>query len=904
MKILKKLLVGLLIVFVLLIGAAIVIPIVFKEDIVQLVKDTANEEMNATIDFGHFDLGLISSFPKFSFKIEDVSVINKAPFEGDTLAFIGELNFKLDLMSVIDGNYSIESFEINHLNANTKVLKDGTANWDIVPEDSAEVETDTIEVVDEAPFKFALNSYALNDINLSYIDEESDMKAVIKNLNHSGSFEMNGDLMDILTSTDIEMLDFFMEGDHLVNKLPIQSKADLQLDLEHSKYTFKENTFQFNELKLGVDGWLAMPEEDIDMDIKITALDNKFKSILSLIPAAYQSEIEGIETSGDFNFTAILKGKMTETMYPTMDIDLSVKDGFFHYPDLPESAENIQVELAVDNEDGILDHTKVDLKLLHMELAKNPIDMKFFTTNIETDPYLKGAIQAKINLEQLKDVVPMEEGENYKGRINADLNFNGRLSYIDNEQYEKFKANGEVSLIDMLYETPDMPATEISAAYFKFTPQQFELTQFEAKIGKSDIQATGKIDNLLSYVFKDETIHGSFEMKSKYFDVNEWMEEEEEPVEGEEEENAEDVEDDEIVVIPNNINFELVTKLDSIAYDNMPITNFKGKLTINNGAIRFHDNSMNMLKGKIGVDGLYSTTDPTKPFSDLKLVITNLSIPVAVKAFNTIEEMAPILTYANGEMDLDLDFKTMLNDTMSPIYSTMNGKGVLKTRDLMIQENPVLAGLAKQVKNDKFKKMRAENMTITFIITDGKLETKPFKLQTGKTVAMTSGWNDFDGNMRYVLDTKMPRAELGADANKFLDGMQQKAAAYGANVNIGENLLFEIIVEGKTEKPNVKVLPKGAEGEQSLKNQAKTAVKEKVDEVKKKVEDEIDKKKDEVKQKAEEEAQKAKDEAEKKAQEAADKAKKEAEAKAKAEEEKLKKEAENKAKDLLKGFGR
>ena len=906
MKIVKKIALIFVILFVLLIGTAVVVPVVFKDDIVQLVKDTANENVNAQVDFGHFDLGLISSFPKFSFSIEDVSVINKAPFEGDTLAFIGELNFQLDLMSVINGKYSIESFEINHLNANATVLEDGRANWDIVPEDSTATETPEDTTASE-PFEFALERYALNDINVKYTDKESDMKAVIKNLNHSGSFKMDGDLMDVFTQTNIDKLDFFMEGDHLVNQMPISAKADLALDMEQSKYTFLENEFVFNELKLGVDGWVAMPDEDIDMDIKVSALDNTFKSILSLIPAAYKSDLEGIETSGDFDLTAVLKGKMTETTYPMMDIDLSVKDGFFHYPDLPESAKNIQVELMVDNKDGILDHTEVNLKLFHVELAKNPIDIQFYTTNIETDPFLKGKIQSKLNLENLKDVVPMEEGEDYKGRINADLAFNGRMSSIENERYEEFKANGEVSLLELVYETPDMPKTEISTAYFKFTPQQFELTQFEAKVGNSDIQAKGTIDNILSYVFKDETIHGAFTVTSKYFDANEWMEDED----TEAIEEAEEEEDDELAVVPKNINFELVTKLDSIAYDNMPITNFKGRLTIKEGTVRFHDNSMNMLKGVIGIDGVYSTADPEKPFSNLSLDIKQLDIPTAVKAFNTIEEMAPVLKYAEGEMDLMLDFKTLLTDSMTPVYSSMNGKGNLKTRSLMINENPALKTLAKQVKNDKFSKMRAEDLNISFVIEDGKLTTKPFKLKVGKTESMVSGWNDFDGNMRYVMDTKMPRSEMGSDANQLIDNLAGKASGLGVKVAVGEYLLFDVIAEGKTSSPKYKVVPKGMSGESSMKDQTKEAVKEKVDEFKNKAEDEINKQKeaaqqkiDEEKEKAKAEAEAAKAEAERKAKEAADKAKAEAEAKKKAEEEKLKKEAEKKAGDVLKGFGR
>ena len=39
-----------------------------------MVKEEANNNLNAKVDFGEFDLGLISTFPNFEFSINDVKV--------------------------------------------------------------------------------------------------------------------------------------------------------------------------------------------------------------------------------------------------------------------------------------------------------------------------------------------------------------------------------------------------------------------------------------------------------------------------------------------------------------------------------------------------------------------------------------------------------------------------------------------------------------------------------------------------------------------------------------------------------------------------------------------------------------------------------------------------------------
>ena len=136
------------ILIVLLITSIIVLPIIFKDDIIQAVKEAANDNLNAQVDFGDFDVSLISSFPDFSFDIADVSVIGIDSFAGDTLLYMGSMILTVDLMAAINGKYNIKTFAIDGLTANAIVLRDSTANWDIVKASGEEeVEEEEEEVV-------------------------------------------------------------------------------------------------------------------------------------------------------------------------------------------------------------------------------------------------------------------------------------------------------------------------------------------------------------------------------------------------------------------------------------------------------------------------------------------------------------------------------------------------------------------------------------------------------------------------------------------------------------------------------------------------------------------------------------------------------------------------------------
>src|SRR6478735_1536398 len=89
---------------ILFVGALILIPYFFKDKIVQLIKEQANGQLTAVVDFDNdIELSLIRNFPNFTLGINHLSVANTGAFEGDTLLYLGHFSATLDVMSVIKG---------------------------------------------------------------------------------------------------------------------------------------------------------------------------------------------------------------------------------------------------------------------------------------------------------------------------------------------------------------------------------------------------------------------------------------------------------------------------------------------------------------------------------------------------------------------------------------------------------------------------------------------------------------------------------------------------------------------------------------------------------------------------------------------------------------------------------
>ena len=89
------------IILLLLVISAFVIPYFFKDQIKAKIITSINEKVDAKVAFADADLSLFRNFPNASVSIEKLSIINKAPFVGDTLVAFDELNLKMSIKHLL-----------------------------------------------------------------------------------------------------------------------------------------------------------------------------------------------------------------------------------------------------------------------------------------------------------------------------------------------------------------------------------------------------------------------------------------------------------------------------------------------------------------------------------------------------------------------------------------------------------------------------------------------------------------------------------------------------------------------------------------------------------------------------------------------------------------------------------
>ena len=839
----KKILITIAIIFTVLLAAAAAVPYFFKDQIVAKVKSVINEKVNAKVDFKEFDLTLIRSFPKMGIKLNDLAVVGIDSFAQDTLANVKQLQLDLNLMSVIKGEtYEINAVTLTEPTILAKVLKSGKANWDIMRPDSAAKPGDTASTA----FKAAIEKYAIEKGKITYDDASLNFFLQAENLNHTGKGNFTQDIFTLTTLSDIEKLTVKYGGIPYLNGVVLDATLPLEMDMKQMKFTFGENKIKLNELMLTAVGYLAMPNEtDMVMDLKFDAQQSDLKNFLSLIPAIYAANFKDMEATGKFGVDGVVKGTYNEKTIPTFNLNLAIANGKIKYPSLPSAINNIQVKANIANPDGVLDHTVVNIPAFHLEFGKAPLDGRLLVKNPISDPFVDMALKGNLDLKQLTTIFPLKD-MTISGVLLADVQAAGRKSSVDKGQYQDFKASGQMQATNFVYAGTNVPMpVSIPSAKMTFSPRNITLANLSAKLGKSDFEANGSINNYLNYVFKkNQLLEGTFNLASNYIDVNELMGPKVEETKSSKEEVALSV-----FEVPANINFNMALKANKLKYDNYDISNARGALQVKDRTVYFKNLGLDMLAGTVRMNGSYATVNPKKPKVDVDFGIEKMDIQQAFNAFNTVKLLAPIAKFTKGTFSTNLKFNSDLDEQMMPIYSSINADGLANIIQAVVDGFEPITKLANTLGATELKKLEVNDLKTKFRIDNGRLIVAPFDIKVKGVAMNVQGSNGIDQSMDYNLILNVPRAMLGTKANEAANSaMAALNGKLGTNVSMGETIKINADLLGTFLKPNIKL--KYGAGEGTAGSAAKAVVNQVVAEKKAELEAKAKEKVDTLKKKA------------------------------------------------------
>ena len=807
---LKKILKITGIVLLVLIIALVSIPFLFKDKIKQMVITSINQNLDATVAFEDIDLSLFKSFPKANVTIDKLSIINKAPFAGDTLLYSGEVNLKMSVKELFKGEgeaMNIESFYSKDAKVNILFDKNGLGNFDIALKDAKKDDDNA----DSKPFALNIQNYEFENLRFKYFDESSKMKLVIDSLNHTGTGNFAASKLDLDTKTTARV-SFDMDSTNYMKNIKLDLDAVLGIDLEQSKYTFKKNTALINQLPLEFDGFIQMVESGQNYDLSFKTPTSSFKNFLGVIPAQYAGNLNTVQTTGDFTVVGFAKGMLTETTIPKFNIDISSKNASFKYPDLPKSVTNIMIDTKIINESGLLKDTYVNLDQLSFRIDQDVFDVKANVKNITENPLVDASLKGTINLANVSKAYPVQLTTPLSGILKADVKTKFDMASIEKNQYEKIQNSGDVSITGFKYTDEEKKVYTINQAVAQFNTTTINLKQLEVTTGKTDLQVNGVLENFYGFLFKDQEIQGNFNLKSNQIVVSDFMSK------SVESENSKAVKEE--IKVPKFLNVKLNASANTVVYDNLNLKNVSGVLLVKNEAVTLQNVKTNIFNGLITANGSVSTKEKTPVFA-MQLGLNGVDIQQSFTQLEMLKNIAPIAGVINGKLNSTINLKGNLDaKEMTPDLKTMSGDlfGQLLSTTVNASNSDLLTSLSSNIKFIDLSKINLNDLKANLTFKDGKVNVKPIDLKYQDIKVTVGGSHGFDQSMNYDMKFNVPAKYLGTEVSGLL------AKLTPAEAGKLENIPVNAVVTGSFSKPKI-----STDMKQAVSNLASQLVKQQKD---------------------------------------------------------------------------
>lgn len=788
-KKLKKLLKITGISFLLIVLLLTAAPFLFQNQIKDSVKAYLNNNLNAQVDFDDVNLSLLRSFPQANVTLNNLKITNHKPFEGETFATAESISLVMSVKELFKKPSNepivVNSIEIDEALLTIKTDKFGNNNYDITKNDSTSKENESTN-----DFKFNLEDYSIYNSALNYIDEDSNTIVHVTELNHSGKGTFSANVTEMDTKSEANV-SFSIDSTNYLSNNSIKLDALINVNLNNSKYTFKENKGFINQLPVEFNGFVQLLEAGQQIDITFKNTGSSFKDFLAVIPTEYSKEIEDVITTGNFSVNGEIKGLNTDATIPNFSISLVSNNASFKYPELPKRVDNITIDANIKNDSGNADDTYVEINNLKFKIDQDQFAASAIIKNLTNNMLVDAKVDGSLNLANISKAYPIELENELSGILKGKLHTVFNMNAIETNNYERTKNNGNVTVSNFVFSSDDVVnPINISKADIHFKPGLVTLKSFDATTGKSDIEATGTINNLLGFLLSDKNLQGNFNVNSNTFSVSDFMVE----TGSESTENT----PKESLKIPAFLDCRINADAKTVLYDNLALKDVKGVLKIKDEKAQLVNMSSSIFDGNLTLNGLVNT-QPETPTFNMDLGVDSFNISQSFNDLDLFQGLAPIAKLLQGKLNSSLSMSGNLSKEFTPELNSITGIAFAELLTSSI--NPKNEALFDQLKGAlnfvDFDKLDLKDVKTKLVFKDGQVNVKPFNLQYEDIAIVVDGSHGFDKSMNYKAVFDVPAKYLGTEVNNLIAKIDDKAV---------NNITIPVTasIGGTLTKPNVK----------------------------------------------------------------------------------------------------
>lgn len=314
---------------------------------------------------------------------------------------------------------------------------------------------------------------------------------------------------------------------------------------------------------------------------------------------------------------------------------------------------------------------------------------------------------------------------------------------------------------------------------FHYTPELCEIADADFKLGNSDLQLYGTVENLEPWLDHKAMLVGDLQLTSNYTDVDQIMDlisgmgTDKDTLEQMREEDKVPKEANPFIV-PLDVDFTLNTHIKrSLAFGN-DLGDLAGAVTVKDGVAILDQIGFVCKAATMQLTALYKSPRPNNLFAAIDFHLLDIQIDELLDMIPVVDTLVPMLAAFNGNADFHLAGESYLFANYQPKMSSLLGSAAISGKDLVVMDNNSIAQIAKLMQfkswKDKDNKIKIDSLSVEMTCFRKEIEVFPFLLNIGKYQLCASGKHTLDNHCGYHVELlKNPlMAKVGVDVQGSL----------------------------------------------------------------------------------------------------------------------------------------
>jgi hypothetical protein len=812
---------------VLLVAAILFLKLYFTSDRLKaIVLPKIQTAINREVTVREINLSL---FPAIGINVRGVSIANSsgAGFSKQPMVSLEEFLLEVKLLPLLAKRMEVDRLTLTNPHILLEVNREGKNNYsDFQKEEEQNTQgkkSFTVQV--NLGGALLLPNVQIHDGDIEYINHKENSTIHLKGVDAKLSVETIAEVSELRTESEVNIANVRYGAIErpLIDNVSLRLREKSTIHAEEGKLTMENGELEVQGVKLAMGGSLTALGEKPFVDFTLRSDNIDLGKILTFVPQGVIKEVGKAEVDGALRLDANIKGEIGEGSKPEISVDALLANGKIHYASFPKSITdiNFNAKLLSSASKSTLEVTDFSAKL-----GENLVKMRLLLTNL-SDPALDANVEGLVNLSEVKDFYPLEQGKTLSGLLRARVSMKGRPS-----QPEALKGNGVIELRDVVIGSTEGPPTKASGI-ITFNNQAIETKGLKMTYGHSNLTLSFVMKNYLGAVFPSASETGKGKASTPSIDVSLAS-----PY-------FESTPSKEPVVIPP-FDIDATVAISKLVYngkEQFDCTDVHCSVSSSDRVIRLKNLSLKAYGGNMNASGTIDLRNAKQPVFDLALDAAGADGHLLLSKATTFGD------HIFGKLSLMTKVKGALSDSLGLLPNTLSGDGALHITDGKLTGYPVMDQLASFLALPEMKEMSFKSWSQSFEISDGKISTPDLKIGASGNDFLVSGWQGFDGSLDYKLVVKLS----GALSDRFAAGSVASQVADLLKDKEGRVTLY-LVIGGSTHSPKLRWDTEAVQDK--LREKVMQEVEKKKGEVQAKAKEELQKKLDERKSKLEEQLKK------------------------------------------------